>query len=79
MHIEQQTAIQSIPGQHMVMELVPPAASLLMKVPYLQNVMGTAILAMKPVRRDPVLQSFPVKAFAYIQYINRFVVVCIHR
>ena len=79
MHIEQQATVQSIPGQHVVMELVPPAASLLMKVPYLRNVMGTAILAMKPVRRDPVLQSLPVKAFAYIQYVYCFVVVCIHR
>ena len=79
MHIEQQTAVQSIPGQHMVMELVPPAASLLMKVPYLRNVMGTAILAMKPVRRDPMLQSIPVNPLAYIQYVYCFVVVCIHR
>ena len=55
MHIEQQVAVQSIPGQHVLMVLVPPAASLLMKVPYLRNVMGTAILSMKPVRRDPVL------------------------
>ena len=78
MHIEQQTAVQSIPGQHVVMELVPPAVSLLMKVPYLRNVMRASILAMKPVRRDPMLQSLPVKPLAYIQHIYCFVIVCIH-
>ena len=78
MHIEQQTAVQTIPGQHVVMVLVPPAASLLMKVPSLRNVMCASILAMKPVRCNLMLQSLPGKPLAYIQNINRFVVVCIH-
>ena len=66
MHIEQQTAVQTITGQHVVMELVPPAASLLMKVPYLRNVMRAAILAMKPVGCNLMLQSLPIKPLTHI-------------
>jgi len=60
------------------MKLLAAAPMFGMMLTYFFNTKDLAVLSVKPVGSQPVLQALPMKTLCNIQHVDRFVVVCFH-